>query len=253
MSKFPEIDRLREALRKVNPGNSGLVSMVGKPVMERGFFPGGNGLLLGENAPEFPAGRKLILGSNFGADEKFCTPDGKLVRLDETNLHGTWTGLRRRFSTEQLRECFFTNAWPFLHVGESNNPVGTVKQKWLRDPVLMKSCVEFFQATLREVQPSLIVELGTAPAAFLSSVFPKSLAGWRGNTWHSVDQSPLSIVQSGTAAIACVAITHPSMSNAHQRIEKFATADKERELLQVAIQSGETVRLDRGSEPLRFV
>jgi hypothetical protein len=190
MSKFAEIARLRESLKKVDPGKSGLVSLVGKPVMERGFFPGGNGLVLGEDAPYFPLGRTLVLGSNFGAVENFCSPDGRLRCLDETNSPGTWTGLRKRFVPAQLPDCFFTNAWPFLHIGASNNPDCAVKQKWLRDVVMMESCIEFFQTTLKELQPSLIVALGTAPAAFLSWVFPKELICWRGNTWRNVDQTP---------------------------------------------------------------
>ena len=242
---FHQIVILRESLRRVSSGGSGLVSMADKHVMERAFFPGGNGLMLGEDAPRFPVDGTLVLGSNFGADEKFCTPDGELLCVDETNNPGTWVGLRKRFTTEQLEDCFFTNAWPFLHTGASNNPDGSVKQGWLRDSVLMGSCLEFFRTLLRELRPSLIVALGTAPAAFISYAFPEALAGWSGNAWRCIDQQPTGIVQNGIFTSACVAITHPSMSNAHLRIEDFGTAAKERELLQRAIQSGEKIRRDR--------
>lgn len=245
MSKFQQINVLRGELEKLSPGKSGLVSVFGKPMMDRAFFPGGNGLILGEDSRKFPLHGTLILGSNFGADEKFCDPDGKLLCLDETQKGSTWNGLRKRFSEQQLEDSFFTNAWPFLHRGVSNNPTPQEKKKWLRDEVLRASCAAFFTLTVREMQPSLIVALGSAPAAFLSFVFPETLLKWAGNKWSAIDALPSAVVAVRSLRIACVAITHPSMNNAHCRVEAFRGQDKEVELLRLALRSAEQIKTAR--------
>jgi hypothetical protein len=102
---------------------------------------------------------------------------GKLVVLDERD-NRTWKPLLEILDRSGIKreECFFTNAWPFLHIGEGNvGPVG----EWLEDSELMASCVRFFEYTLAIMQPSLIVALGTGPGAFLSHVWPKDLSQWR--------------------------------------------------------------------------
>ncbi len=58
---------LRAELDKLDFERYSLVSFRGKPVMKRGFFPGGNGLFEGENAGRLPVGGTLVLGSNFSA------------------------------------------------------------------------------------------------------------------------------------------------------------------------------------------
>jgi hypothetical protein len=198
--------------------------------MDRAFFPGGNGLVLGEEADCFPSGGTLVLGSNFGAGEKFCTPSGQLLCRDETNNQGTWTGLRRIFTQRELESSFFTNAWPFLHVGTSNNPTDKEKKRWLKAPVL-ESCMEFFHYSLETIKPKVIVTLGTAPAAFLGFAFPESLFAWQGNTWKHIDTKPFANVHFRSMTVVCVAITHPSMSNVHSRRPDLRD---ERSLLRIA-------------------
>lgn len=216
LSRFSEVNQLRERLSQLRTGESSLVSMAGKRIMSRAFFPGGNGLFLGEDAAIFPTGGPMILGSNFGAESNFCTSTGELKCDDETSNAGTWQGLRRRFTQKELEECFFTNAWPFLHVGVSNNPTSEEKQKWLKEPTL-GDCLEFLHFTINVVRPSVIITLGTAPAVFMSFAFPIALSAWRGGTWSSIDTLPYTTVSVGASTIICIAMTHPSMSNVHSR------------------------------------
>lgn len=51
------ISQLRAELNEVKFERYSLVSFEGKPVMRRGFFPGGNGLFEGDKALRLPVGR----------------------------------------------------------------------------------------------------------------------------------------------------------------------------------------------------
>ncbi len=198
--------------------------------MTHSFFPGGNGLYEGVDAIRFPIGGTLILGSNFGCVGGFINAQGGLRVLDERD-NRTWKPLLRLLQSSGIKadECFFTNAWPFLHDGEGNlGPVGD----WLQDWDLMASCVGFFKYTFTMIQPRLIVALGTGPAAFLSHVWPKDLRSWRGYSIPDLDNLPMAFVQEQTAV--CVAITHPSMPNAWHRRPPYQYRDGEERLLSEA-------------------
>src|SRR5947209_1826807 len=170
------INDLRANLAGLTIENRKLLSFAGLPVMTHAFFPGGNGLYDGIHAAPIPIGGTLILGSNFGCVGRFINSQGKLLIQDERD-NRTWTPLLAILNQSGIRpeECFFTNAWPFLHLGKRN--LGPI-DKWLKDSELMASCVRFFQCTLAMMQPSLIVALGTGPGAFLSHVWPKELIPW---------------------------------------------------------------------------
>jgi hypothetical protein len=183
--------------------------------MPHAFFPGGNGLYEGVHATRFPIGGTLILGSNFGCFDGFIDAQGRLLVQDERH-NPTWKPLLRSLHDSGIKadECFFTNAWPFLHDGEGNlGPVGD----WLQNRALMASCVRFFEYTFTTMQPRLIVGLGTGPAAFLSHVWPKDLSSWRGYTLQDLDDLPMATARFQEQTVVCVAITHPSMPNAWRR------------------------------------
>jgi hypothetical protein len=204
---------LRDNLPSVGAGRK-LRSFPKDRVMAKGFFPGGNGLY----GTRSPIGGTLILGSNFGRYDDFVDAQGELVRLDETTTSRTWGGLLTSLAKSGIdaKQCFFTNAWPFLHDGTSNRgPVGA----WLRDQQLMDSCVRFFECTFTAMQPRLIVALGTGPAAFLSNVWPTDLTSWgrRPRRIQNLDDLPMATVNFQGRTAVCVAITHPSMPNARHR------------------------------------
>jgi hypothetical protein len=115
------ISHLRNILAKLDIPDGDLRSFTGLPVMTHAFFPGGNGLYEGIQASSFPIRGILVLGSNFGCFNKFVDPQGQLVIRDERG-NSTWRPLLKRLYGAGVKadECFFTNAWPFLHAGNSN-------------------------------------------------------------------------------------------------------------------------------------
>ena len=199
--------------------------------MEKAFFPGGNGLFKG-SAASVPVQGTLILGSNFGCVADFVC-DRRLVRSDETGTSETWKGLFRMLSPQtriKFDKCFFTNAWPFLHEGESNETKDLIPI-WLADSPLMEKCVHFFKETLSIVQPKLIVALGTGSPALLSHLWPNELEAWAGNSVASMDRKPIAEINLGGSSITCTAITHPSHSNSWRRRPPYQHTEGEIRLL----------------------
>lgn len=234
-----QILALREKLDGLNLTGRKVVPFKGLPVMEKAFFPGGNGLFDGSEA-NVPVGGIIVLGSNFGCKGDFIKSDGTLVRGDETRNSPTWTGLRRMFAPQthlDFSRCFFTNAWPFLHEGESND-TGPLIPSWLSDDSLMKECSFLFGETLSMIQPRLIVALGGA-AAFMGHFWPEELGVWRDNKVSSIDKKPIGKVEFDGASIICTAITHPSHSNSWRRQLPYQdTRGEIRLLAEAASQAG---------------
>lgn len=223
-----EIDQLREILNSLNFVRDGIVPIRAFPVMEKAFFPGGNGLYQGM-AGKIPIRGVIILGSNFGCAADFVREDGSLVRLDETRTSDTWTGLRRILAPKtgiKLDECFFTNSWPFLHEGTSNETKGQAR-KWLADPILMNNCIRLFEATLSLIKPRLIVALGPPAAAFLGHFWPVELAIWRANSISAMDERPIQEANFSGSRIVCTAVTHPSHSNSWRRLPPYQGTEGE--------------------------
>lgn len=209
---------LRESLNGMRVDRKELVSFSGLPVMPYAFFPGGNGLYEGVNSRFRGPGGTLILGSNFGCRREFVDDAGNLITKDERG-NRTWAPLlmRLRSSGIPANECFFTNAWPFLHLGQGNLTKGLIKV-WLRDPALMALCLQFARLTFDKIKPNLVIALGTGPAAFLSHMWPLALHRWRGYSFDCIDDLPIARVTTEDHSAICVAITHPSMWNsAHRR------------------------------------
>lgn len=212
-----------------------IISFKGLPVMEKAFFPGGNGLFKG-SAASIPVEGTLILGSNFGCVADFFGEDGNLVRTDETETSDTWKGLYRMLPPQtgiELDKCFFTNSWPFLHEGKSNQTKGLLPV-WLADHRLMQKCIWFFRETLSKIRPKLVVALGTGSSAFLSQIWPKELGPWVGNSVASMDEKPIEEINIDGTSIICTAITHPSHSNSWRRWPPYQGTEGEIKLLSEA-------------------
>jgi len=233
------ISQLRKELARLDIADRRLVSFSGLPVMTHAFFPGGNGLYEGVDAVRMPVGGTLVLGSNFGCRSGFINDEGQLLVLDERN-NRTWSPLRDnlRDSGIKAEECFFTNAWPFLHEGDSN--LGGMIGDWLRNPPLMKTCIRFFEYTQATLQPKLIVALGTGPAAFLSHVWPGTLGLWKACAISCLDDLPMAAVRFQDRPVLCVATTHPSMPNSWRRRPPYQHRAGELQLLTEARVKSET-------------
>jgi hypothetical protein len=213
---------LRTEVDKVEFERYSLISFKGKPVMKRAFFPGGNGLFNGEAADRFPFGGTLILGSNFSAAANFSYPNGKLICDDETSGR-TWGPMRRLLdgAAVDLRECFFTNAWPCMHASTSNT-LGELIEQWLANTALMRECSDFFLKTCADIKPSMIVALGQGPAAFLANTWSRELMRWSGNNIAAMDSLPIGIVQieGVTYQTVCTAVVHPCYQHINAKHRK---------------------------------
>lgn len=218
-SKLTKIDTLRDALSELKTNDPLLRSFAELPVMRHAFFPGGNGLYQGIEATRLPVDGVLILGSNFGSSNNFVNDQNELLLDDERNVSRTWKKLLPMLADSGIdqKECFFTNAWPFLHIGGKNT--GPV-ENWLKNSVLMFSCAFFLKQTLEIIRPRLIVGLGTGPVAFLGHVFPEELSVWKGYRISCMDELPIAQIGLPNSVLdcVCVAITHPSMPNVRHRI-----------------------------------
>jgi hypothetical protein len=233
--------RLRQKLSSLPAPGGNLLSLAGFPVMQHGFFPGGSGLHEGDKATRFPVQGTLILGSNFGCREKFVKPEGTLVCEDERG-NPTWRSLLKSLSGAKIEkdECFFTNAWPFLHVGGGNT--ATQVEAWLRNEALMDSCIEFFKYTCAVMQPQIIVSLGRGPAAFLSHIWPEELAPWRKCKLKSLNDLPKARVFFQGQSTICVGLTHPCIPNAWRRKAPYQSSSGEIQLLMEAREESERIR-----------
>lgn len=237
---------LRAMLPSVRTGNSKLHSFSNLPIMKHGFFPGGNGLYEGNDSRLLTPARTLVLGSNFGCVGEFISSEGRLSVQDERG-NQTWRPLLKllRDSDIVISECFFTNAWPFLHDGEGNLPKALSKN-WLTDRDLMISCLEFFCLTLTRVNPNLIIALGAAPAAFLSHRWPDYLGLWRGCSLSCLDDLPMGEISFANVRAVCVAVCHPSMPNSWRRRPPYQGREGEILLLREARVRAEALRADDG-------
>jgi len=205
-----KIDLLRKKLDELKLEGAKIRSFKGFPVMQKAFFPGGHGLYEGIDGT-LPIGGTLILGSNFGCVADFVNDAEDLIRQDETSSSATWRGLKEILPRTPIKfdACFFTNAFPYLHDGESNLTKNLISI-WLRDEPLIQDCVHFFNDTLSTIRPNLIVALGTGASSFLSRIWPIELKAWAGRSIASMDQTPWATVSFEGWAGICAAITHPS-------------------------------------------
>jgi hypothetical protein len=225
---------LRKSLSSIRTDDPKLCSFLGLPIMPHGFFPGGHGLYNGlESRFKIPA-TTLVLGSNFGCIGEFINGQGKLLVQDERG-NQTWKPLLKllRGSGVVIDECFFTNAWPFLHEGDGNLTKGLIKS-WLGDRTLMASCLQFFRLTFVKMKPNLVVALGAGPAAFLSHMWPDQLNKWHGCSLGCLDDLPKGEVEFEHHRAVCVGVSHPSMPNAWRRRPPYQHLDGETRLVKEA-------------------
>jgi hypothetical protein len=233
--------------------------------MNYAFFPGGNGLYRGVEVNEFPKIDMLLLGSDFGCLGALV--EGREEReLWTTDERGgpTWKGLRDLFREVGIdrERCFFTNAWPLLHLplknGKESNDDPPI-DIWRRNELLTVRCIAFFQSTLKLIKPSMVVALGKGPTVFLGDAFPDELKEWsfkRGRSLNSIrwqrDLDELfmkRIPVEGSPVgrhLVCVAIHHPSKFTLHKenRREKYRGSGGRIKLLQEAMKEARIPRSD---------
>lgn len=155
-----------------------------------------------------------------------------------------------QWSGADLTDCFFTNAWPCLHIS-TRNTLGELISQWLANPNLMRECAKFFARTCADLKPSMIVALGPGPAAFIATVWPRQLKQWKSNNIKGIDSLPIGVVQieGVTHRTVCTSVVHPCYQhiNAKHRKVPYQYAAGEIQLVKEA--DAQRRLLLRGSAP----
>lgn len=225
----PTVTLLRKHLSEVAPYPPGCSGFENRPMMNgTAFFPGRDGLWKPNpgDAPQFPFGGVLVLGSDFGDVEAYDAQFEQHIAYRQEIEGATWRGLLKLVEVAGIfcNQLFCTNAWPCLR--EGNQPVkGGIPGA--RDAAFTSRCVDFFRFTLEVMQPSVVLTLGLAPTGFIAMHAPDELAPWLGaKSWRYVDCMPIGHM--GQAAI--VPVVHPSMPNRRHRV-RAKTLDEEAALV----------------------
>lgn len=196
-------DRLA-GLRHYPPG------VVPVPATLRGtaFFSAAAGLVIDDPdcpLPAFPFGGVMFVGHNLDCEAAF------LRRLASGQAHGgservmlTWRNVYRLLGAAGMdaRECFFTNAYVGLKVGE--DPTGRFPGSG--DPDFRAWCRRFLEEQVEVMRPRAIATLGSDARRFMATMAPE-LIGW------SATRNPPPTVVGVTMAghhISVTALLHPS-------------------------------------------
>lgn len=131
-----------------------------RPLYTRGmsFFPADLGLY----DPERECVSTLVLGTDWGnekhADDDLQAPSYKV----NATVRNTDRMLRE--AGFDLKDCFYTNAWPVLREGASKEQ----GHHPMRDDVAFTKCFQdYFRATLDILRPRIVISLGFSSAWFL--------------------------------------------------------------------------------------
>ena len=216
MPMYPS-DELRAHLGAVEPYPAG-VCAVPEPLAYSAFFPGGAGVILGEDGgkPEFPLGGVMIVGHNF-----YNLAGFERMRLRRARDAGTptWRNLTATLRRAEiaLESCFFTNAYQGLM--ETTSSMGVFPGA--RDAAFVARCRAFFRVQLRVCQPRLVVTLGVHVPPFLAPLSPELNAKWRGEkkplTFAQIDENGGGLIRASVRDsegqerdLVFVALTHPA-------------------------------------------
>ncbi|GMV26796.1 MAG: hypothetical protein AMXMBFR58_28270 [Phycisphaerae bacterium] len=160
----------------------------------------------------------MVLGNNWCnvASYEDC------LRLRAERLNDpTFRGLLKllRAADVDPANCFFTNVYMGLLDHASS------LASFPEDAGFQARCVAFLMEQIHVVKPRTILALGTEPMAALAKVLPP-LRAWLGarggsRSFAEIDRANSGVVRVAVdgAAIVCVGLTHPSMTNS--RLRKF--------------------------------
>jgi len=202
------IARLKDTIA---PYPDGVVELVA-PLRGTSFFPGGDGLWKEGGSPEFPQGKIMVLGHDWGTVD-YLNSECK----HNENLDGpTWRNLRKALLEPcgiALTDCFFTNV--YMGARASGKMTGTFPGA--KDENFVKWCLDFLDFQIATQRPRLILTLGINVPPLLARL-SDDLAEWRSvKSFKDLDalneKGPLrkniSFPNHKVAAVA--ALTHPSL------------------------------------------
>jgi hypothetical protein len=225
--KVDDIDYLTKLVDKVKYP-PGIECVVPGPLQRVAFFPGGTGVVIGEDPATACPGRKLprrgtmVLAHNFSNVTRYKQ---SVERGREFGPNPTWGNLTKLLHCCGIRlsDCFFTNA--FLGLMKTARSTGS--HTGHRDPGFQKACRDVLLESIKRQQPRLILVLGLRAGRMLSGVI-KGLEVWsEATTFPRFDDMRLSDVGlhlrcPGTGApLAAVIIVHPSLRGINLRHRRF--------------------------------
>lgn len=163
MTVGEKVRELRERLDKL-PAREDCRSFAGLPLYDlgHGFFPGHLGLY----APDRESVSTIVLGSDWGNEEAFAEYLKRERHRDNNTVAGTNKLLTEAGFT--LADCFYTNAWPVMRVGNAKEQ----GHHAMRDDVAFTArCQDYLRHTLKTLNIRLVISLGNPCAWFLGPFF----------------------------------------------------------------------------------
>lgn len=191
------------------------------------FFPGGTGMVIGDDLATarpgrmLPRGGAMVLGHNF---DNVYSYERSIERGLEHGWNATWHNLSKLLHSCGIRlsDCFFTNAL----LGLIDTARSTGSHPGHRDPDFREACRRVLFASIEQQQPKLILVLGLSAGRILGEVM--GLAAWsKAKTFPRFDAMHLSDVGlrltcPGTGApLAAVIVIHPSLRGSNLRYRSF--------------------------------
>ncbi len=151
------------------------------------FFPAGYGFnkTAEDNLPEWPEGGVMVVGNDWGTECSFrCAR-----KVGDEATCSTWQGIFKLFRPvfgEDLRDCFFTNAFMGLRAGAGKS-TGVCPGR--SDSTFKGRCHEFLEMQISAQKPRLILALGKWVPDMLAPLAPRLLR-WKNEcpTWQSIDE-----------------------------------------------------------------
>jgi len=191
------------------------------------FFPGGTGVVIGDDLAKarpgrtLPRGGTMVLGHNF---YNVASYEQSISQGPQLGRNATWDNLSKLLHSCGIRlsDCFFTNA--FLGLIETESSIGS--HPGHRDPNFRDACRRVLLASIERQQPRLILVLGLQAGRMLGEVM--GLAAWaKATTFPGFDAMRLSdaglhLRCPGTGKpLAAVIIVHPSLRPSNLRHRSF--------------------------------
>ena len=167
-------------------------------------------------------GNVMVLGHNFDSEEGYRE---SFVNQGEDLNCQTWRYLLELLHCAgiQPKDCFFTNAYMGLIVGDSN----TGKFPGADDLGFVQRCQSFLAEQITVQKPRVILALGIHVPKFIAPLSPHLAAWKRCKTFKQLDASGFPLINSvhfngsSEQPVAVVALTHPCLRKVNVRLRRY--------------------------------
>jgi len=182
------------------------------------FFPAGDGVYKeGEWQPKdyYPI---MVLGQDYDNYFNFKKVRKSDSQSEVSNSNKTWQNLDNILGEETLSNCFFTNAIMGLRINDSKN-TGVSKAFNKGNEIFLSENCQFFKEQLKEIQPKLIICLGSQIPRFIGECFPDQLLQLasvrRFDDLDSLNKTGIFKLKYHSGESTMIFITHPALYHAN--------------------------------------